>query len=58
MPNSTFYSEVENLVKNAPTPRIIESGQGAYLTISGKKVLNFCSSHYLGLSTNERIKKT
>lgn len=36
---------------------IIESGEGAYLTISGKKKLNFCSSHYLGLAENEQIKK-
>ena len=38
-------------------PYVIESGEGAYLTINGKKKLNFCSSHYLGLAEDERIKK-
>jgi len=39
------------------TPRVITSGQGAYLTISGKPYLNFCSSHYLGFAEEPRLKK-
>ena len=52
-----FYKKLEEIVKVGATPRIIESGQGAYLTIKGKKQLNFCSSHYLGLAVDERLKK-
>lgn len=37
--------------------KVIQSGQGAYLTIDGKEYLNLCSSHYLGLSVNPRVKK-
>lgn len=39
------------------TPFVIESGEGAYLTINGQKKLNFCSSHYLGLAVHPRLKK-
>lgn len=52
-----FYKYVEKIGKSGKTPRVIASGQGAYLTIDGKKKLNFCSSHYLGLAVNARIKK-
>ena len=38
------------------TPRVINSGQGAYLTIEGQKYLNFCSSHYLGFAEEPRLK--
>ena len=39
------------------TPRVVSSGQGAYLTIGGKPYLNFCSSHYLGFAEEPRLKK-
>ncbi len=52
-----FYKELEEVVKAGATPKLIESGQGAYLTIGGVKKLNFCSSHYLGLAENPRIKE-
>jgi glycine C-acetyltransferase len=52
-----FYKKLDDVVKSGTTPRIIESGQGAYLTINAKKKLNFCSSHYLGLAENPTIKK-
>lgn len=51
-----FYSKLEELTKDGKTPHVIESGQGAYLTINGTKKLNLCSSHYLGLAVDERIK--
>jgi len=38
-------------------PRVVSSGQGAYLTINGKNYLNFCSSHYLGFAEEPRLKK-
>ena len=35
--------------------RIIESPQGAWLMVDGKKVLNFCSNNYLGLANHPDI---
>ncbi len=52
-----FYKQLEEAIKSGASPRVIESGQGAYLTIGGVKKLNFCSSHYLGLAEDERLKK-
>jgi glycine C-acetyltransferase len=52
-----FYSQIEEVTKNSKTPYVIESAQGAYLTIDGRNKLNLCSSHYLGLAINERVKK-
>lgn len=53
---SAFYRELEEKNTLGKTPPVIESGEGAWLTINGFKKLNFCSSHYLGLSVNPRIK--
>lgn len=50
-----FYSKLEETVSSGHSPRVIESGQGAYLTIEGKPKLNLCSSHYLGFSLDPRI---
>lgn len=52
---SDFYKQIEEANKSAKGARVIESGQGAYLTIDGVKKLNLCSSHYLGLSVNPRL---
>lgn len=57
MKTEDFYNNLAEIVKNGKIPRIIESGEGAYLTIDGSKKLNFCSSHYLGLAVNDRLKK-
>ena len=54
---SDFYSNLEKITKSGKTPYVIESGQGAYLTIKGTKKLNFCSSHYLGLAVDSRLQK-
>lgn len=54
---SDFYLKLEEVVKTGHPPRVIESGQGAYLTIEGVKKLNLCSSHYLGFAENPRIKE-
>jgi glycine C-acetyltransferase len=35
--------------------RIIESEQGAEIIVGGKKVLNFCSNNYLGLSSHPEV---
>lgn len=52
----TFYEQIEKVSSQGKSPAVIESAQGAYLTINGKEMLNFCSSHYLGLATSDRIK--
>lgn len=54
---NSLYKKLAELNKSNKTPHVISSGQGAYLLIDGKKKLNFCSSHYLGLAVNERLKK-
>ncbi len=45
--------EREGLLLNI---RTIESPQGAWLIVDGKKVLNLCSNNYLGLANNPRMK--
>ena len=35
--------------------RLIESPQGAVITVKGKEVLNFCANNYLGLSDHPRL---
>jgi len=37
--------------------RVLESPQGAWLTIEGRKVLNLCSNNYLGLANHPRLKE-
>jgi glycine C-acetyltransferase len=49
--------ELENLKAQGLFNRIrtISSPQGAWLTVDGKKVLNFCSNNYLGLANHPRL---
>lgn len=51
-----YYKKIEEASLGGVSPRVIESGQGPYLTIDGVKKLNFCSSHYLGFTQEQRIK--
>lgn len=37
------------------TIRTLDSPQGAWLIVDGKRVLNFCSNNYLGLANHPRI---
>ncbi len=50
----TELTEIESqgLYKNE---RIIESEQGATITVNGKTVLNFCANNYLGLSSHPKV---
>lgn len=50
----TILREIEEsgLTKNE---RIIESPQGARISVSGREVLNFCANNYLGLSSHPSV---
>jgi glycine C-acetyltransferase len=37
--------------------RTIESPQGAWITVDGKRVLNLCSNNYLGMANHPRLKE-
>ena len=52
-----LWSKLQAAQANKVTPRVISSGQGSHLEIGGKRVLNFCSSHYLGFAEEPRLKK-
>ena len=52
-----FWSKLSAASATKTLPRVVSSGQGAYLTIGGKDYLNFCSSHYLGFAEEPRLKK-
>ena len=44
--------------KGLYTPvRVLESPQGSWITIDGKRLLNFCSNNYLGFAQDKRIVK-
>ena len=53
----TFYQNLTEAQASLKQPRVITSGQGAYLTIDGQPRLNFCSSHYLGFAVDARLKR-
>ncbi len=38
------------------TIRTIDSPQGAWIVVDGKRVLNFCSNNYLGLANDPRLR--
>ncbi|HEU5180069.1 MAG TPA: glycine C-acetyltransferase [Candidatus Polarisedimenticolia bacterium] len=44
----------QGLLINVP---VIDSPQGAWITVNGKKVLNLCSNNYLGLANHEVLKR-
>jgi glycine C-acetyltransferase len=37
--------------------RTIESAMGAWVTIDGRSLLNFCANHYLGLANHYRVRE-
>ena len=52
-----IQQEIDNLQAQGLYNRIrtIESPQGAWLVVDGKRVLNFCSNNYLGLANHPDI---
>lgn len=56
---SIFAKELEKLKEQGLYTyiRTLETPQGAWLVINGKKVLNLCSNNYLGFANEERLKK-
>ena len=58
-PLTPFYAQIEIMKEKGlyNTIRTIESPQGAWLTVNGKKVLNFCSNNYLGLAAHPALRK-
>ncbi|AEX86015.1 2-amino-3-ketobutyrate CoA ligase [Marinitoga sp. 1135] len=54
-----LVAEMNELKENGlfVTIRTLESAQGAWFEVDGKKVLNLCSNNYLGFANNERMKK-
>lgn len=59
--NENFVNRVSKEIEEIKTSglykteRIISSPQGAEITVSGKKVLNFCANNYLGLSSHPKV---
>jgi glycine C-acetyltransferase len=49
--------EIANLKEQGlfTTIRTLQSPQGAWLTVDGKRVLNLCSNNYLGLANDPRL---
>lgn len=56
-PLQGYFDTIEDLKKKGLyTPvRILESPQGPWITIDGKKLLNFCSNNYLGFAQDKRL---
>ncbi|MFZ5845592.1 MAG: glycine C-acetyltransferase [Patescibacteria group bacterium] len=56
-PLDPYYQTIKDMkAKGLYTPvRVLESAQGAWITIDGKRVLNFCSNNYLGLAQDKRL---
>jgi glycine C-acetyltransferase len=54
-----IQNEIDSLKQQGlfNTIRTIESPQGAWLTVDGKHVLNFCSNNYLGLANHPALLK-
>ena len=62
MPNKFEWmqKEIKNLKDTGlfKNIRTIQSPQGAWLTVDGKRVLNFCSNNYLGLANHPALVAT
>ena len=56
-PFMPYYKTIEDMKKKGlyTKVRVLESSQGPWFTIDGKKLLNFCSNNYLGLAQDKRL---
>lgn len=56
-PLAPYYKTIEDMKKKGlyTQVRVLESPQGPWFTIDGKKLLNFCSNNYLGLAQDKRL---
>lgn len=56
-PLKPYYDTIEDLKKKGlyTSVRVLDSAQGPWITIDGKKVLNFCSNNYLGFAQDTRL---
>ena len=61
MSSPSFYTRLQGELQEIKAAglykqeRIIESPQGAEITVNGKQVLNFCANNYLGLSSHPKV---
>lgn len=56
-PLKPYYDSIADMKAKGlyTTLRVVESPQGSWLTVNGKKVLNFCSNNYLGFASDKRL---
>ncbi len=56
---SWIQNELDNLKAMGlfNTIRTIESPMDAWVTIDGRRLLNFCANNYLGLANNPRVRE-
>jgi glycine C-acetyltransferase len=38
-------------------PRVVDTAQGAWITVDGRRVLNLCANNYLGFANHPRLKE-
>ncbi len=61
MSSPSFYTRLQQELQEIESAglykreRIIESVQGAEISVNGRTVLNFCANNYLGLSSHPRV---
>lgn len=61
MSSPSFYARLQQELQGIKEAglfkqeRIIESEQGAEITVNGRTVLNFCANNYLGLSSHPKV---
>ncbi len=56
-PLKPYYDTIADMKAKGlyTTHRVVESPQGSWLVVNGKKVLNFCSNNYLGFASDKRL---
>ncbi len=56
-PLKPYYDTIADMKAKGlyTTLRVVESPQGSWLKVNGKRVLNFCSNNYLGFASDKRL---